>query len=196
MHYPTSGEEHRVLRVLWRIKNDPETLLSSPATPFPRRTTPLHNMAAGAVLHLPSRGSSSAPPAAAPAPAGPESRARLKQQRCGDLHPLPRLDVPCLAWPRQLWDGEERPGRAGGPASDPWFSHVREDIKAGCFKFQNMLSFSGLLILKHAGTCLGCHAGRAARSSSGRARSGACYCHDAFPDFPRASKALFRKSKY
>lgn len=140
--------------------------------------------------------SSSAPPAAAPAPAGPESRARLKQQRCGDLHPLPRLDVPCLAWPRQLWDREERPGRAGGPASDPWFSHVREDIKAGCFKFQNMLSFSGLLILKHAGTCLGCHAGRAARSSSGRARSGACYRHDAFPDFPRASKALFRKSKY
>lgn len=61
MHYPTSGEEHRVLRVLWRTKNDPKTLLSSPATPFLRRTTPLHNMAAGAVLHLPSRG-----------PAGPQ----------------------------------------------------------------------------------------------------------------------------
>lgn len=129
MHYPTSGEEHRVLRVLWRIKNDPETLLSPPAPPFPRRTTPLHNMAAGAVLHLPSRGSSSAPPAAAPAPAGPESRARLKPQRCGDLHPLPRLDVPCLAWLRQLWDGEE--------ARPRWWPRLRPVVFARSGRHQS-----------------------------------------------------------
>lgn len=66
----------------------------------------------------------------------------------GDLHPPPKLDVPCPARPRELWDGEDRPGPTGGPASDLWF-HVRENVKAGAGA-PGMLPIPGRVFLSRA----------------------------------------------
>lgn len=137
--------------------------LQAQAGPAPAGPTPGLSRAQAWAQSQPQQGS-------IPAPAGPTPGLGWSGSTAVHLQPLPPQAGGTV--PRLALCG---PWGTGGSTSDLWFSNVWEDTKAGagtwCFKFQNMPSFLGLLILKHAVTC---SAGRAVRC---------LHCYDACPDF-------------